>query len=42
MSNHTAKQNTEDRKKKFTRMLCLILAGVMVLSVVASAIFSNF
>ena len=30
----------EDKKKKIVRLVCLIVAGVMILSVIAAAIFS--
>lgn len=35
------RNHDEDRKKTLTRILCLILAVTMVLSVVAAAVFSR-
>lgn len=36
-----ASNNKADRKKTMTRVLCLVLAGIMVLSVVLAAVFSQ-
>ncbi len=35
------KNHDGDNKKLFTRILCLVLAATMILSVVAAAVFSR-